>query len=193
MKKYLDFDEVKAKWAVDKYGLSPNLWKVWKVRGRMPAMYFEDNFEIPIKITKEEEIIYKKIREIYALDELNQASILRLANFEYYKIRDYEAGQGCMYQSDLAVLKKSVNDLRIHIKKTVEPLQNKSVFSDKDIEKVDELLNDPRIFLAQLINNDSVYVNRQNRVHKGIVNASIHLDTKHIINQFVLLLLKMTL
>lgn len=183
-------DEI-ADLIVERFGLLPNAKKVWKVRGKIPDMYMDPDYQKPRKLDDRGLYIQDKLFTVLDNEKLNVREMCRLAKVEYQAWMDAKRKQNNMNEQNMIALRKNLNELRIKLKPVVESQADKKYYSEREKKALLDLLKDKRLVLKPLLalqqlEYERVVIARSKQQTQNL-SARTH---SHIVNQLAILIIE---
>lgn len=117
----MEYNEQLAHEVIKKFNLDAKTAKVWKTRGKIPAKYFNPDYQAPQKADKAGKEMQRRILEVMEFGYINNRMLCQLANVYPQKYFDIRRGKTAGFNAEeITRLKKEINRLRLLIVKTFE-------------------------------------------------------------------------
>lgn len=117
----MQYDDEKAKAIIAKFNLDEKTIKVWKTRGKIPDKYFSDDYQPPVKASKADLILQKRIIEVLERGFLQVNIVTELAGLKPQKYFDVRRGNVAAFSAnEIRTLKSEISKLRLSIVKAFE-------------------------------------------------------------------------
>lgn len=199
--------------------LTEKMARVWKTRDTIPNQYFNpkyvefmkkglpdkanqvhdpyfnEKFILKVDLTDDEKKLQERLGLVLRSEKLNlteickQSGVSMLSFHDAYRL-DVEK-QVDMRSEHLLALKKNLTELKVKIKKIIEPLNLKNGrFTERDIKQIDTIFEDKRFVVMPLIKGNALYRSRiYARSSKNAINYD-NAEVQHYINCFALFLVE---
>lgn len=156
----MEFTTEKAQEIVQKFGLDPKTIKVWKTRKSIPDKYADPDFSPRADPTPKQKKDYERLLNALLSEKIYK---INLCKQEGIKITRYQsairkdAKRVDLTMSEAVKLRRNLNELRIEIKKIVEPLAGKTRFFETDKKNLGKLFLDERLNARSILGAGQCY------------------------------------
>lgn len=174
--KHMIYTDEKADEIIQQHGLSPTTKKVWKSRGKIPAMYTTGRIKGKPLTNEADQQTAKNIIRVLKSGLLHRRSVCRLAEVQDYIINDIINSQESVFtEYDLTRLKKAINHIRIEAKAIQTMLLKKtkrSILSDKEAKQITDFITRKEIVSLALFKHNRPLMGRYLASQRGITFPS---------------------
>ncbi len=191
----MKFEEAIAMQIIERYNLSHITFRVWRTRGNIPKKYLIPGFKKRTPLVKIDMVVQERIINVLSNNKVNAKKIAEITGIPYQTVIDAILRRQNFSKEQLVLLRSEIQKARIKIKKTVEAIENKKVFSDSDKLKIKDITCMPQIILQPLLDFDRTEGGmiadwRRNRNNSPNSNDEL---LRKVVDRFVVFLIETTM
>lgn len=199
--------------------IQQKMLKVWKTRGTIPNQYFNpryveltkkndpaanqvkdpffnESFILKSDLTPAEEKEHDRLIYIIRKNEKLRGRVFcEQCGISYNLLNDASREKTdkrfvYMRPEHVLALKKGLQELRIKVKTWVEEVQDRRVFRDTDVAKMDALIRDQRFHVMSLLGGNKLYAGRISARKSGTQTYYDEQEIRHNIDKLAIFLIE---